>query len=376
MCLTRLHLRQHPFAPREWREWGRLRHVRAIFGVSWGHRAGIAASPAPEVVSFPSPEQWADCAKGPVLAQSLKRKTSRHRIAAVFLTKGKQPVFRAAVALAVLAAPGMSAAQVQDFTFRRVAVSPSQDGPRITVQIDPAEQARRLALPVATAAVPRSSGGTQAGGPARAGESRHAWFWDRVSPDRSATEGRFLQAMAALDAPPEGGAIPRPGLQALSRIAREHNAQLLGATVGTRVSPALALAVIAVESAGRPTAVSRAGAQGLMQLIPATAERFGVRDVFDPAQNIRGGVTYLEWLLNEFDQDIVLALAGYNAGEGAVRRNNGVPPFAETRDYVPRVLAAWTVARGLCRTVPDLPSDGCVFVVPQADVAARVTSGG
>lgn len=276
------------------------------------------------------------------------------------------------LAMGSVALPEMAGAE--DFTFRRIAVTPPQDGRRITVQIDPDEQARRLALPV-PAAPSIAATGSEGGAP-RAVSSSHAWFWDRVSPDRAATEGRFLAAMAALDAPPDGRAVPQPGLQSLSRIARDYNAQLLGATVGTRVSPALALAVIAVESAGRPAAVSRAGAQGLMQLIPATAERFGVRDAFDPAQNIRGGVAYLDWLLGEFGQDVVLALAGYNAGEGAVRRNNGVPPFAETRDYVPRVLAAWSVARGLCRTLPELPSDGCVFVLPEARTAAATPTGG
>jgi len=65
--------------------------------------------------------------------------------------------------------------------------------------------------------------------------------------------------------------------------------------------------------------------------------------------------------MEHFDNDPILALAGYNAGEGAVRQNAGVPPYAETRDYVPKVLAAWTVARGLCKTPPELVSDGCVF---------------
>ena len=100
-----------------------------------------------------------------------------------------------------------------------------------------------------------------------------------------------------------------------------------------------------------------------MQLMPATAARFGVTDSLVAADNIRGGVAYLDWLIEHFDGDPILALAGYNAGEGAVRDNAGVPPYPETRGYVPKVIAAWTVARGLCQTPPDLMTDGCVFTV-------------
>jgi hypothetical protein len=107
----------------------------------------------------------------------------------------------------------------------------------------------------------------------------------------------------------------------------------------------------------------RQGDQGLMQLMPATAARFGVNDSMDAAQNIKGGVAYLGWLLDRFGNDPVLVLAGYNAGEGNVQRYEGVPPFAETMDYVPKVLAAWQVAKGLCQTPPDLITDGCVFNV-------------
>ena len=142
-----------------------------------------------------------------------------------------------------------------------------------------------------------------------------------------------------------------------------HGADIMRMTVGTKVSPALALSVIAVESAGRTDAVSSAGAQGLMQLMPATAARFGVTDRRIPTENIRGGIAYLDWLMGHFDRDPILVLAGYNAGEGSVRDNAGVPPYAETRAYVPKVLAAWTVARGLCLTPPVLVSDGCVFSV-------------
>jgi len=263
-------------------------------------------------------------------------------------------------------AAGFSAAPLaaQDFSFRRIGVAPQTGANRITVQIDPVEQARRIAPPVPVAPrLPLASAPPPTGDQGTPASARFGWFWDHVQPGIEQREGRFLAAIAALRAAPPGNRVPEPSVQALQDIAAAHGARILGATVGTSVSPALALAVISVESAGRVTAESRAGAQGLMQLIPATAERFGVTDAQDPAQNIRGGVAYLDWLLSEFDRDVVLALAGYNAGEGAVRRNGGVPPYAETRDYVPRVLAAWTIARGLCATVPELPSDGCVFAI-------------
>ena len=98
-----------------------------------------------------------------------------------------------------------------------------------------------------------------------------------------------------------------------------------------------------------------------MQLMPDTAARFGVSDSFEPTQNIQGGVKYLDWLMEEFERDPILVLAGYNAGEGSVRKHEGVPPFAETRDYIPKVLAAFQVAKGLCQTPPELITDGCVF---------------
>ena len=103
------------------------------------------------------------------------------------------------------------------------------------------------------------------------------------------------------------------------------------------VDEALVRAIVHAESSFNPNAVSHKGAQGLMQLIPATADRFGVADPFDPAQNIRGGVQYLAWLLERFDDNVTLAAAGYNAGEGNVDRFGGVPPFDETQRYVGRV---------------------------------------
>lgn len=105
------------------------------------------------------------------------------------------------------------------------------------------------------------------------------------------------------------------------------------------LEPALIKAVMHVESAFNPRAVSSAGARGLMQLMPATARRFGVSDSFHAIENINGGVKYLSWLFERFDGNLRNVLAGYNAGEGAVDQFNGVPPYKETIDYVGRVLS-------------------------------------
>jgi soluble lytic murein transglycosylase-like protein len=104
-----------------------------------------------------------------------------------------------------------------------------------------------------------------------------------------------------------------------------------------KVDPALVRAVIEVESAWNPRAVSHKGALGLMQLMPATAAKYGVRNAFDPKENVSGGVRHLRFLLDLFGDDVRLALAAYNAGENAVARYNGVPPYNETRAYIRRL---------------------------------------
>lgn len=111
------------------------------------------------------------------------------------------------------------------------------------------------------------------------------------------------------------------------------------------LDPDLVLAVIAVESNFRAGVVSDKNAMGLMQLIPETAQRFGVANVFDAEDNIRGGMKYLRWLLAHFDGDVTLALAGYNAGEGAVRQYGGIPPYRETQDYVVKVHSLYRPVR-------------------------------
>jgi len=119
------------------------------------------------------------------------------------------------------------------------------------------------------------------------------------------------------------------------------------AATRSRLRPALIHAVVRAESAYRSDAISSAGAVGLMQLMPATAERYGVSDREDPAQNLRGGTEYLRDLLEMFDNDLRLALAAYNAGENAViRYGNKIPPYEETQGYVRKVIRFYNAMKG------------------------------
>jgi soluble lytic murein transglycosylase-like protein len=167
--------------------------------------------------------------------------------------------------------------------------------------------------------------------PASARSPLHMWtdsdgvlHVDDVPPSRAARTLRKAPAPQATtkaqrsDAPPDE----------IDRAAQLYN-----------VPAELVRAVIWAESAGDAAAVSRAGALGLMQLMPRTAGDMYVQDPVDPAQNIMGGTRYLRWLANQFGGDMLLTLAAYNAGPEAVRKYNGVPPFDETRQYCKKVMA-------------------------------------
>ncbi len=134
----------------------------------------------------------------------------------------------------------------------------------------------------------------------------------------------------------------------VSGAAAKYAPSVAEAAQAEQIDQALLHAVITAESGYNPMAVSAKGASGLMQLMPATAKRYAVKDAFDPAQNIRGGARYLRDLMGRFDNDLELVLAAYNAGENAVMRHGRrVPPFRETQHYVPKVLRLYRMFSAL-----------------------------
>lgn len=139
-----------------------------------------------------------------------------------------------------------------------------------------------------------------------------------ADPELNDTDGQDILAKAPLE--------HRKVMDLVQKLAPEYG-----------IYPRLAMAIIRAESNFNPTAISPKNAQGLMQLIPETAERFNVKKPFDPEQNIRGGLAYLRWLLAYYEGNITLVAAAYNAGEGAVNRYAGIPPYAETQGYVKRI---------------------------------------
>ena len=158
--------------------------------------------------------------------------------------------------------------------------------------------------------------------------------------------GKAPEVLVAVDS---GEVVPHEVVdrfvRALPADKRRHAQMVQKLAPRFSVDPRLALAIVRTESNFDATARSPKNALGLMQLIPDTAERFGVRDALDPEQNIRGGLAYLRVLLSLFKGDVALAAAAYNAGEGNVTRYKGIPPFAETQEYVRRVMAFYRAPR-------------------------------
>jgi hypothetical protein len=135
------------------------------------------------------------------------------------------------------------------------------------------------------------------------------------------------------------------------------------------LDPSLVTAVVRAESGFDPRAESAKGARGLMQLMPATARRFGVENRWDVVQNLSGGMAYLNWLMNRFDGDLSLVLAAYNAGEDVVSRQRGIPPYPETRGYVRGILSAYGQVRSPARIGLDLGP--ALFTPPEVSEALQ-----
>jgi soluble lytic murein transglycosylase-like protein len=176
------------------------------------------------------------------------------------------------------------------------------------------------------------------------------WFWSKV-PARIEDGSRSKAMRIVSDARNQGRWLFGTEAQA-QRVLTRWRTEIEAAARGARISEALIAAVVMVESGGNRYAKSPAGALGLGQLMPATARRYGVRDAFNPAENLRGSAAYLSDLMKMFRGDLVLALAAYNSGEQTVLQYRGVPPYAETRAYVPKVLAAFDTAGRFCASPP------------------------
>jgi len=211
--------------------------------------------------------------------------------------------------------------------------------------------AAAAAAPSATKAT-RTRSGSSSNGPRRVTGQVYSYVKDGVrhySSSRPRGQGSAVRTIAYSYMETCYACGSKPGVD-FSRVklnTAAYNQEIASAARQYGVDEAVVRAIIHAESAFNPRAVSRVGAQGLMQLMPATAERFGVSDAFDAAQNIRGGVKYLAWLLKRFDGNVTLAAAGYNAGEGAVDKYDGIPPYKETQRYVERVGVLADRYRGL-----------------------------
>jgi len=157
--------------------------------------------------------------------------------------------------------------------------------------------------------------------------------WKRSTSKVLENEGLRIGTRTSLRRPSVSGAV--------KKRRRDYESLIETTAKRYRLHPELLHAVVLTESAYNPSAVSPAGAVGLMQLMPGTARRYGVRDIWDPEENVKGGASYLRDLLDMFDNDLRLALAAYNAGENAViNHGNEIPPYAETQDYVRKVLGS------------------------------------
>ena len=160
----------------------------------------------------------------------------------------------------------------------------------------------------------------------------------RILTDHAVNSSSYKLVRAANTHKKMGRLISRRHRYLLNTDVKAYDRLIRRTAILYRVDPALIKAIIRAESAFNPYARSHAGASGLMQLMPSTAEHYGVEDIYDPQQNIRAGVRHIKYLMRKYKYNVRLAVAAYNAGEKAVRRYKGIPPYKETRKYVKKVL--------------------------------------
>lgn len=197
-----------------------------------------------------------------------------------------------------------------------------------------------------------------------------AWWFKQARRSGHPAAGGALQQVRQLT-PQADAACPLPADDVQpDRALIDQWVRLIAPEYG--ISPRLVLTVIYVESNFNPRAHSHRNARGLMQLLPETARRFGVQDEWDPPQNIRGGVSYLRWLMERYDGRLPRVLAAYNAGEQAVDKYDGIPPYKETKNYVRRILARYGRYRHPVKPIPI--SETGVLQTAGADDALAMTS--
>ena len=260
----------------------------------------------------------------------------------------ERPITRSSIAIAVLAAvtwlslPAPSAAQI--------AASVDKEGKMVFVNSNsqPHHSRSTISPPLAAPQAPRDTSAEPV-----VSAKPHRSVEPPLPPAIPATADGFATAPPVSSSEDWGDPMDR-----MVREAAERH----------KVDPALVKAVISTESGWNPRAVSRKGAVGLMQLIPETAERYGVGNLFDPAQNVEGGTTYLKWLLDRYNGDLPKTLAAYNAGEHAVDLYRGVPWYPETQKYVQKVTHAYFQ--------PGSGRNPTLWSPPKAPVRREVDSSG
>ena len=234
--------------------------------------------------------------------------------------------------------PGASCSAVAQ--YRREAASSWQSAATTAPSIAPVTPAGAQAQVVSAPAVtttPSTSTGRRVSGRVYTYKRNGVTYASTTPPRGVAASSLRSIPFSYIEACFACGAKPGVNFGKLRLNTSAYNTEIAEAARLHGVDPSIVRAIIHAESAYNPNALSRVGAQGLMQLMPATARRFGVTNAFDARQNIHGGVQYLAWLLRRFKGDLTLAAAGYNAGEGAVDKYKGVPPYSETQRYVERV---------------------------------------